>query len=193
MQDVHLRFDFVLPALPENALTQLRAPDTLTDPYEALKAELIRQISPNIHEQLNKLVYALELGGQARTQLMRSLLACLPAGEPAGLLFKHLFLLKLPGDLCDQVAKKMERLDALEQADYADTRWHVPNSKKAPNKIVVAVEPADLPNRDNGGGREGKTMRQQARSGTQQAAVQQQPALHLLQPLPLEKRGLGVC
>ena len=151
MHDVHLRFDFVLPALPENALTQLRAPDTLTDPYEALKAELIRQISPNIHEQLNKLVYALELGGQARTQLMRSLLACLPAGEPAGLLFKHLFLLKLPGDLCDQVAKKMERLDALEQADYADTRWHVPNSKKAPNKIVVAVEPADSPNSVNGG------------------------------------------
>ena len=151
---MHLRFDFVLPALPENALTQLRAPDTLTDPYEALKAELIRQISPNIHEQLNKLVYALELGGQARTQLMRSLLACLPAGEPAGLLFKHLFLLKLPGDLCDQVAKKMERLDALEQADYADTRWHVRNSKKAVGKMVAAVERVDTPDSNGSGSRE---------------------------------------
>ena len=37
----------------------------------------------------------------------------------------------------------MERLDALEQADYADTRWHVPNSKKAPSKIA--------PNSVNGG------------------------------------------
>ena len=41
---------------------------------------------------------------------MRTLLTCLPAGEPPGLLFKHLFLLKLPGNLRDQVAKKMERL-----------------------------------------------------------------------------------
>ena len=54
VHDVHLRFDFVLPALPENALTQLRdilrATDALADPYEALKAELICQFSPNIHE-----------------------------------------------------------------------------------------------------------------------------------------------
>ena len=96
---MHLRFDVLLPALPENALTQLRdilrAADALADSYETLKAELIRQFSPNIHEQLNKLLYAPELGGQAPTQLMRSLLACLPTGEPAGLLFKHLFLLKL--------------------------------------------------------------------------------------------------
>ena len=60
---------------------------------------------------------------------MRSLLACLPAGEPAGLLFNHLVLLKLPGDLCNQVAKKMERLDARELAEYADTCWHMRNSK----------------------------------------------------------------
>ena len=197
VHDVHLRFDFVLPALPENALAQLRdilsAADTFPDPYEALKAELIRQFSRNIQQQLNKLIYTPELGGQAPTQLMRLLLACLLAGEPAGLLFKHLFLFKLPGDLCDQVAKKMERLDARELAEYADMHWHVHTSKKAPSKIVVAVEPADSPNRDNGGGGEGKTMRQQARSGTQQAAVQQQPALRLLQPLPLGKRGLGVC
>ena len=82
----------------------LRAEETLADPYDAIKPELIRQFSPNIHEQLNKIVFAPELGRQAPTQLMRSLLACLPAGEPAGLLFKHLFLLKLPGDLYDQVA-----------------------------------------------------------------------------------------
>ena len=158
MHDVHLRFNFVLPALPENALTQLRdilrAADALADPYEALKAELIGQFSPNIHEQLNKLIYTPKLGGQAPTLLMRSLLACLPAGEPAGLLFKYLFLLKLPGDLRDQVAKKMERLDARELAEYTDTGWHVHNSKRAPSKLVAAVEPADSPNSDNGGGGE---------------------------------------
>ena len=43
VHNVLMRFDLVLPALPENALTQLRdilrAADTLTDPYKALKAE----------------------------------------------------------------------------------------------------------------------------------------------------------
>ena len=158
VHDVHLRFDVLLPALPENALTQLRdilrAADALADSYETLKAELILQFSPNIHEQLNKLVYTPELGRQAPTQLMRWLLVCLPAGEPAGLLFQHLFLLKLPGDLNDQVAKKMERLDARELAEYTDTGWHVHNSKRAPSKLVAAVEPADSPNSDNGGGGE---------------------------------------
>ena len=59
---------------------------------------------------------------------------CIPAGDPPGLLFKHLFLHKLPGNLRDQVAKKMERLDARELAEYADTRWHVRNTKKGPGK-----------------------------------------------------------
>ena len=48
----------------------------------------------------------------------------------------------------------MERLDARELAEYADTRWHVRNSKKAPSKIVAGDEPADSPNSDNGGGGE---------------------------------------
>ena len=112
MHDVHLRFDYVLPALLESALTQLRdilhMADALPNPYDALKAELIRQLSLNVHEQLNKIVFHPQLGGQAPTQLMRTLMACLPPGEPPGLLFKDLFLLKLPGNLRDQVKKKME-------------------------------------------------------------------------------------
>ena len=42
------------------------SPAVLADPYEALKAELTRQFSPNVHDQLNMLVYAPELGGQER-------------------------------------------------------------------------------------------------------------------------------
>ena len=36
----------------------LRTADTMADPYDALRAEFIRQFSPNVHEQLNKLVFA---------------------------------------------------------------------------------------------------------------------------------------
>ena len=49
------------------------------------------------------------------------------------------------------MTKKMERLDAQELTEYADTHWHAHNSKKAPSKIVAAVEPADSPDSDNGG------------------------------------------
>ena len=122
----------------------------MADPYDALRAEFIRQFSPNVHEQLNKLVFAPELGGQAPTQLMRTLLTCLPAGEPPGLLFKHLFLLKLPGNLRDLVAKKIERLDARELAEYADTCWNIRNSKKGPGKMVAAIEAAEVSDSDNG-------------------------------------------
>ena len=90
-------------------------------------------------EQLNRIVYASELGRQPPSQLMRTLLTHLPAGEPAGLLFKLLFLLRLPEDLREQVSKKIKRLDARELAEYADTRWHVRNAKRSGGKAVTAV------------------------------------------------------
>ena len=109
------QFDLTLPALQESTLAQLQdilqAADTLPNPYKALKAELFRQHSPNVLEQLNRIVYAPELGGQLPSQLMPTLLTHLPAGEPTSLLFKHLLLLRLPEDLSEQVSKKIERLD----------------------------------------------------------------------------------
>ena len=45
----------------------------------------------------------------------------------------------------------MERLNAQELAEYADTGWNVRYSKKAPRKLVAAVEPTDSPDSDNGG------------------------------------------
>ena len=110
------RFDLVLQALSEDTIEQvrdiLRNADTLPNPYEAIKEELIRQLAPNVLEQLNGIVFAPELGGQPPSQLMKKLLSLLPAGEPPGLLFKHHFILRLPSDIRDQVAKKIQRLDA---------------------------------------------------------------------------------
>ena len=145
--DPNLQFDHMLPALQESTVAQLQdilqAADNLPNPYESLKAELIRQHSPNLLEQLNRIVYAPELGGQSPSQLMRTLLTHLPASKPAGLLFKHLFLLRLPEDLREQVSKKIKRLDARELAEYADTRWHVQNAKRSGGKPVAAVGAAE--------------------------------------------------
>ena len=65
------------------------------------------------------------------------------AGEPAGLLFKHLFLLRLPEDLREQVSKKIERLAARELAKCADTRWYVQNAKHSGGKADAAVGAAE--------------------------------------------------
>ena len=117
--------------------------DNLLNPYESLKADLIKQHSPNMLEQLNRIVYAPELGGQTPSQLMQTLLTHLPVGEPAGLLFRHLFLLRLPEDLREQVLKKLERLDARELAEYANACWHVQNTKPSGGKAVAAMGAAE--------------------------------------------------
>ena len=74
---------------------------------------------------------------------MRTLLTHLPAGEPAGLLFKHLFLLRLPEALREQVSKKIERLEARELAKYTYTRWLVQNAKRSGGKAVAAMGAAE--------------------------------------------------
>ena len=142
--DSKYRFDMVLKHVSEDTVEQirdlLRCVDNLPDPYAALKAELVRLFSPNVLEQLNGIVFAPELGGQAPSQLMGKMLSMLPAGEPAGLLFKHHFVLRMPADIRDQIAKKIEKLGAKELAEYADTRWHIRNSRPPATGVAAAVQ-----------------------------------------------------
>ena len=64
MGDPNLQFEFdlTIPALQELIMAQLQdilqAADNLHNPYESLKAELIRQHYPNVLEQLNRIIYA---------------------------------------------------------------------------------------------------------------------------------------
>jgi len=144
VHDMKLQFDITLKFITEDTVEQikdlLRNADSMADPYAALKNELIRLCSPNVLEQLNGIVFAPELGGQPPSQLMNKLLSMLPAGEAPGLLFKHHFILRLPSDIRDQVAKKIEKLGPKELAEYADSRWHVRNSQPPPTGTVAAVE-----------------------------------------------------
>ncbi len=114
VRDKNLMFDLVLPAISEDALEQvrhvLRTAHAMEDPYKELKGELIKLYTPNVLEQLYGIIYAPELGGQSPSQLMNRMLALLPPGEPAGLLFKMHSLMRIPMDIRDQVAKKLEEL-----------------------------------------------------------------------------------
>ena len=142
------RFDIILKFVNEDTVEQLRDvlrnSDNMQDPYTVLKNELVRLFSPNILEQLNSIIFAPELGGQTPTQLMNKMLSSLPAGEPAGLLFKQHFILRMPADIRDQVSKKLEKLNAKELAEYADSRWHVRNSKPPTTCTVAAVKQQNI-------------------------------------------------
>ena len=144
VEDSHHRFELVLPNLQEELVEQLRAilrsANTMADPYGALKAELLQQFRPNVQEQLNGILYGPELGGRPPTMLMRHMLNLLPEGEQAGLLFKHIFLQRLPADIRDLTAAKLSVMDARELAEFADTLWHVRNARKTSGKPVMAVD-----------------------------------------------------
>ena len=76
--DPNLQLDLTLPALQESTVAQLQdilqAAENLLNPNESLKADLIRQHSPNVLEQLNRIAYAQKLSGQLPSQLIQTLL-----------------------------------------------------------------------------------------------------------------------
>ena len=63
-------------------------------------------------------------------------MAALPPGEPAGHLFKAIFLHRVPRDLKDLVAVQFQQLAPMELAKFADVIWDARNSKKT---VVAAI------------------------------------------------------
>lgn len=74
--------------------------------------------------------------------MMESLLAALPAGEPDLLIFKAIFLTRLPEDIRSFVATQAKVMDSRQLAAYADTLWFARNQGKRSGRPVMAVTPA---------------------------------------------------
>ena len=68
-------------------------------------------------------------------------MAALPSDEPAGHIFKTIFLHRLQGDLKDLVDVQFHQLEVRELAKYVDVIWDARNSKKM---VAAAVQPATL-------------------------------------------------
>ena len=142
--DSRLRFDLVLTALPEEAIEQIRSllhtVDQLEQPYVDLKARLLKIYTPKPLDQCFKILYASELQGDRRpSQMLESLLALLPPGEVDGLLFKTIFLTKLPSDIRDHVAAQLENLSSREMGRLADNWWFARNQRLYGEKSRVPV------------------------------------------------------
>jgi len=142
-----LRYEHTLMALPPEILERVRgvlsAAATLQDPFKALRDRLVELLTPNILDQVNTILYAPELGGRRPSELMDSLLASLPPGEADGLLFKGVFLHRLPEDIRDQVAIKMKELPSRELAALADNLWFARNAKRSVRPTAAAAVTPD--------------------------------------------------
>ncbi len=144
IENSRLRFDLVLPALPEDALERVRAvlhaaPAT-ADPYAVLRRRLLEVYTPSVLDLAHRIMYAPELGGRRPSELMETMLAALPPGEQAGILFKAHFLARLPADFRDLVAINVVNFDPMQLAALADQLWMARNARPA---AVAAAVPLD--------------------------------------------------
>ena len=141
--DTRLRFDLVLPALPEEVIEQLRSilhtVDDIADPYRALKTKLLSRFTPKPLDLCQRIINGGESGDRSPGQLMDFMLALLPPGEPESMLFKTHFLNRLPADIRNHVAAAGFNNTASEMADIADTLWFASSSRQSGNKRSQAV------------------------------------------------------
>jgi len=90
--DLRARYRLTLLSVPQHILERARgvlnAADTAADPYSELKSRLIELLTPSELDQVNSIIWGAELGGRRPSEMMDGMLAALPQGEPAGLLFK---------------------------------------------------------------------------------------------------------
>ena len=148
--DPWLRFDLVLPALPEEVIEQIRgilhAVDNIANPYRALKIRMLDLFTPKPLDQCQKIIHGGKLGDRRHSQLMESMLALLPPGEPDGMLFKTHFINRLPLDIRDHVVAGSFNLSSREMAAVADNLWIARNSHQSGNKhhLVVAAVQEDV-------------------------------------------------
>ena len=139
--DQRAKYRAVLLVIPHHILERTRgvlnAASAAADPYKELKDRLVELLTPSKLDQINSIIWGAELGGRRPSEMMDGMLASLPPGEQAGLLFKGHFLHRLPTDIKNLVAVQFANMQAKELAVYADSIWDARNAKKA---TVAAVQ-----------------------------------------------------
>ena len=118
----------------EQVRSILHAVDDIPDPYSVLKAKQLHLFTPKPLDLCQRIINGGELGDRSPGQLMESMLALLPPGEPESMLFKTHFLNRLPADIRNHVAPAGFNNTASEMEDIADTLWFASNSRQGGNK-----------------------------------------------------------
>ena len=95
-----------------------------------MRTRLLEISTPDAFDLVYGLLQALELGDRPQLMMMESLPATLPAREPDGLIFKALFLTRLPDDIRSLVVTQAKTTDSRPLAAYLDQLWLARNSRR---------------------------------------------------------------
>ena len=99
------------------------AVNQLDRPYVDLKARLLRLLTPKPTDMCLKLIHGGEIGNRRPTQLMETMLAQLAPGEEDGILFKTLFMTKLPREVRSHVLARGMNHSSRDMAYLVDNLW----------------------------------------------------------------------
>ncbi|MBM3938594.1 MAG: hypothetical protein FJ333_08080 [Sphingomonadales bacterium] len=139
----------VLSSLPDEVIKKLGAiadsPDGHADPYLVLKNRVLQLYAPTVWEDLDSLLHFKEMANLKPSALLTEMLTLLPNGEPPGMLFKALWLSRLPSDVRGHVQLQADTLDCILLGELADKAWLARTTGKS--NIVAAVP--DQPRVDN--------------------------------------------
>ena len=121
------KYSYLIAGLPEDAAT--RALDYIesmtnsasSEKYKGLKARLLGTFTPSDYERAGMLINGPDLGDDKPSALMDRMLALLGDHEPC-LLFKHLFLQRLPAEVRAPLLQSSEK-NIRKLAEQAGLTW----------------------------------------------------------------------
>jgi len=101
------KYYLILSSLPDEVVKKLGpladGSQGYDDPYTALKTRVLELYAPTAWEDLDGLLHYKELANARPFALLTEMLALLPTNEPPGMLFKALWLSRLPSDMRSHV------------------------------------------------------------------------------------------
>jgi len=117
----------ILSSLPDEVVRKLGtladSPDGYVDPYLAVKNRVLQLYAPTVWEDLNTLLHFKEMANLRPSALMTEMLSLLPNNEQPGMLFKALYLSRLPADVRGHVQLQADTLDCVQIGELADKAW----------------------------------------------------------------------
>jgi len=135
----------VLSSLPDEVIKKLGAiadsPDGHVDPYLVLKNRVLQLYAPTVWEDLESLLHFKEMANLRPSALMTEMLTLLPAQEQPGMLFKALWLSRLPSDVRGHVQLQADTLDCIQLGEIADKAWLARTTGKSHAVAAVPDQP----------------------------------------------------
>jgi len=136
------KYDVVLSALPDEVIKKLGpiadGPQGHVDPYTVLKNRVLQLYAPTVWEDLNSLLHYRESANLRPSVLLTEMMSFLPPQEQPGMLFKALWLSRLPSDVRGHVQLHADTVDCIQLGEIADKAWLARNTGKP---LVVAAAP----------------------------------------------------